>query len=360
MNRSWARPTALWSSLDNLAFFIGPAFAALLLGLGSLAASRSCSTPLTFGFVALILLPICHSDARRQARRLRRTKKLHAADARRQPPRETAPTHAPATRRAGRCSTSSPASSSAAWACSPSSWPSSVFKVGEAGTGLLNSAIGIGGVVGALVAGALVLRRRLGPPLLGWRGADDDRTWSRWASAGAFRDRARRDRRRRRLVAAARDRLDHAPSAHRARRDPRPHDRHHGDSVRDGLRGWLVRAARPCRDRPAPALVASGVDHGSSPASSPSCCSAATPSRTPSIARRRARSLTWAMFAGLHPAASRRPCARRACVTHDAGQVDHPPGRSQRTASTSLTRAGSMSRSCRPVAALPAQVLRQK
>ncbi|MGI8928548.1 MAG: cyclic nucleotide-binding domain-containing protein, partial [Candidatus Limnocylindrales bacterium] len=41
-----------------------------------------------------------------------------------------------------------------------------VFAVGEAGTGLLNSAVGVGGIVGAVVAGALVLRRRLGPPLL--------------------------------------------------------------------------------------------------------------------------------------------------------------------------------------------------
>ena len=41
-----------------------------------------------------------------------------------------------------------------------------VYHVGEAGTGLLNSAIGVGGIVGAFVAGALVLRRRLGPPLL--------------------------------------------------------------------------------------------------------------------------------------------------------------------------------------------------
>ncbi len=41
-----------------------------------------------------------------------------------------------------------------------------VFKVGDAGTGVFNSAIGVGGVIGALVAGALVLRRRLGPPLI--------------------------------------------------------------------------------------------------------------------------------------------------------------------------------------------------
>lgn len=37
---------------------------------------------------------------------------------------------------------------------------------GEAGTGLLNAAVGVGGVLGSVVTGALVLRRRLGPPIL--------------------------------------------------------------------------------------------------------------------------------------------------------------------------------------------------
>jgi MFS family permease len=40
------------------------------------------------------------------------------------------------------------------------------LKAGEAATGLLNTAIGIGGIAGALVSGVLVLRRRLTPPLL--------------------------------------------------------------------------------------------------------------------------------------------------------------------------------------------------
>ncbi len=38
--------------------------------------------------------------------------------------------------------------------------------IGEAGTGLLNAAIGVGGLIGALVSGALILRRRLAPPML--------------------------------------------------------------------------------------------------------------------------------------------------------------------------------------------------
>ena len=41
-----------------------------------------------------------------------------------------------------------------------------VFNGGDAATGYLNGAIGIGGTIGALVAGALVLRPRLGRPLL--------------------------------------------------------------------------------------------------------------------------------------------------------------------------------------------------
>src|SRR3954451_24456491 len=44
-----------WSSLDNLAFFIGPAFGALLLSLGSLATAFILNA-LTFGVVALVLL----------------------------------------------------------------------------------------------------------------------------------------------------------------------------------------------------------------------------------------------------------------------------------------------------------------
>jgi MFS family permease len=41
-----------------------------------------------------------------------------------------------------------------------------LLGAGEAGTGLLNAALGIGGLAGSLLTGALVLRRRLGPPIL--------------------------------------------------------------------------------------------------------------------------------------------------------------------------------------------------
>jgi MFS family permease len=41
-----------------------------------------------------------------------------------------------------------------------------LLGAGEAGTGLLNAAVGVGGLVGSLLTGVLVLRRRLGPPIL--------------------------------------------------------------------------------------------------------------------------------------------------------------------------------------------------
>jgi MFS family permease len=41
-----------------------------------------------------------------------------------------------------------------------------LLGAGEQGTGILNSAAGLGGLLGTIIAGALVLRRRLGPPLL--------------------------------------------------------------------------------------------------------------------------------------------------------------------------------------------------
>lgn len=153
-----------WSSLDNVAFFIGPAFAALLLGLGSLPLAFVLNA-VTFAIVALVLF------------RLPSRRSLQPADADKA---ESAQNASPVTKLGLRD------------ALTPIARPLAgltvinlangfvfgglgvitvvlavdVFKVGEAGTGVLNSAIGVGGVVGAVVAGALVLRKRLGPPLI--------------------------------------------------------------------------------------------------------------------------------------------------------------------------------------------------
>jgi MFS family permease len=150
-----------WSSLVNLAFFIGPAFAALLLSIGSLAVAFVLNA-LTFAVVAIVLLGL--------------------------------PSKQPEAKAPAAADPSEPVKPQGLMdALRPISRPLlgltvlnmvvgfvwggmgvvtvilsvEVFHVDEAtGTGLLNAAIGVGGVVGALIAGALVLRRRQGPPLV--------------------------------------------------------------------------------------------------------------------------------------------------------------------------------------------------
>jgi MFS family permease len=154
-----------WASLDNLAFFVGPAVAALLLGVGGLVMAFLINA-LTFGVVAIVLwrLPV---------------------------PRRAAPTAGTLGEAAGDEAAAMP--TGLRQALVPIRRPLAallaislvggfvfgglgvmtvilavdVFGTGETGTGLLNSAIGVGGVLGALTGGVLVLRRRLGPPLLG-------------------------------------------------------------------------------------------------------------------------------------------------------------------------------------------------
>lgn len=151
-----------WSSLDNLAFFLGPAVAAVLLAIGGMVVAFLLNA-LTFAVVALVLLGI------------------------------RAPKRASVVDEAQMDDEAQPSTTSLRTRLRPIYRPLAglavlnvaggfvfgglgvltvilavdVFGAGEAGTGLLNSAIGVGGVVGALTAGALVLRRRLGPPMLG-------------------------------------------------------------------------------------------------------------------------------------------------------------------------------------------------
>ena len=148
-----------WSSLDNLAFFIGPAFAAVLLALNNLALAFILNA-VTFAVVALVLFRLPSKPA--------------AATA----PAETAAVEPV---KVGLRETLRPILRPLVGITVLDVADSFVFgglgvitvilavdilAVGEEGTGLLNSAIGVGGVIGAVIAGGLVLRRRLGPPLL--------------------------------------------------------------------------------------------------------------------------------------------------------------------------------------------------
>ncbi|HVM29718.1 MAG TPA: MFS transporter [Candidatus Limnocylindrales bacterium] len=153
-----------WSSLDNLAFFVGPAFAALLLGIGALEVAFLLNA-LTFAFVAVVLwqLPSARPGG-------------SEVDASGTPAGAPAHRSAESTEPADRGSLGALARPLSALILINAAGgfvfgglsiltvvlAVDVYGAGEAGTGLLNSAVGVGGVVGAVVAGVLVLRRRLG------------------------------------------------------------------------------------------------------------------------------------------------------------------------------------------------------
>jgi MFS family permease len=149
-----------WASLDNLAFFLGPTFAAILLSIGSLPLAFVLNS-FTFFFVAAVLWRL---PSRRP-----------------KPGAEDEPT-ATAEAKTGLWDVLRPIQRPLIGlnllnVVVGFVWGGlgvvtviisvQVFNVDEAtGTGLLNSAIGVGGLVGALFAAALVLRRRQGPPLV--------------------------------------------------------------------------------------------------------------------------------------------------------------------------------------------------
>ncbi|HUP83184.1 MAG TPA: MFS transporter [Candidatus Limnocylindria bacterium] len=150
-----------WSSLTNLAYFIGPAFAALLLSTGSLIVAFLLNA-VTFAVVAVVLLGLPSHKAGDKA--------AASVDV----PASVKPvgllaTLRPVTRPMLGLTVLNIVVGFVSGGLGVISVLLSVevFKIDEAtGTGLLNAAIGVGGVVGAVFAGGLVLRRRQGPPLL--------------------------------------------------------------------------------------------------------------------------------------------------------------------------------------------------
>ncbi|HTC86547.1 MAG TPA: MFS transporter [Candidatus Acidoferrum sp.] len=157
-----------WASLDNLAFIVGPAVGGLLIAASGLSLAFLLNA-VSFGLVAVVLW-------RLPSTRGARPSPVAATDP---PPEEAA------------AATRTPVNGAA-----PSMRPLlvpilglgllnvvgsfafgglSILTVvlagsafgGEEATGYLNAAIGVGGLIGAVIAGALVLRPRLAPPLLG-------------------------------------------------------------------------------------------------------------------------------------------------------------------------------------------------
>ncbi|HEY3163826.1 MAG TPA: MFS transporter [Candidatus Limnocylindrales bacterium] len=169
-----------WASLQNVSYIIGPAIGGVVLALGSVQAAFIINA-LTFVFVAFILwfLPPSRPSDRAAA-----TAAAEAARAEASTAEATATT---VTATAG-MTAKSPASARAQLKIRPLAGFSlvqliagflgggfqvitvilaiDVLKAGEEANGYLNAAIGIGGLLGAITAGNLVLRRGLGMPLL--------------------------------------------------------------------------------------------------------------------------------------------------------------------------------------------------
>jgi MFS family permease len=168
-----------WSSLDNLAFFVGPAFAALLLGLGALEVAFLLNA-LTFAFVAVVLWKL--PSHRPGSRALTEAAAEAEAEAEEEagegssgggyagvPPAEEKRRLRSLARPLFALGLINAAGGFVFGGLSILTvvLAVDVYGVGDAGTGLLNSAVGVGGVIGAVMAGVLVLRRRLALPLAG-------------------------------------------------------------------------------------------------------------------------------------------------------------------------------------------------
>jgi MFS family permease len=173
-----------WSTLSNLAFVVGPAIGGLLIAAGGLPLAFMINA-VSFGAVAVVLWSIPPSrPERRSARRADTTATeegkngADAADGGGASATVAASTAtAPGTVTPGRAMPLRPvagvmvvdlvnAFASNGLFVMTVVLATTVYQAGDAATGYLNAAIGVGGVVGAAASGVLVLRPRLLPPLV--------------------------------------------------------------------------------------------------------------------------------------------------------------------------------------------------
>lgn len=159
-----------WASLDNLAYVIGPALAGILIAVGGIVFAFALNA-LTFVVIAAVLwrLP-------RPARRGGAAAPAHVpegpaageAEAAVPPPLSVLDQLRTVARPFGGIIIVNSAGSFAFGGLGIATviMAVDVLNAGEGATGYLNAAIGVGGLAGALISGALVLRRSLAPPLL--------------------------------------------------------------------------------------------------------------------------------------------------------------------------------------------------
>ncbi len=150
-----------WSTLDNLAFVIGPAVGGLLIGASGLTLAFLFNA-VSFGFVAVVLWMLPSPPRTSES------------------PKAVEPTAAPGADKK-RLESLGPHALPLAGLATVDATTSFVFGglgvltvllavdqlgAGEAGTGYLNAAVGVGGVIGALGSGAFVVRPGLRVPLI--------------------------------------------------------------------------------------------------------------------------------------------------------------------------------------------------
>jgi MFS family permease len=160
-----------WSSLDNLGFVVGPALGGILVAAGGVTLAFVINAA-TFVVIAVVLwgLPPSHGG-----KALSEARPFGDAVGLGEPaPDPTAATSVPA---GGLAAIARPLAGiglihvlgyglTGGIPVLTVIFATDLLHAGEAATGLLNAAIGIGGVTGALISGALVLRRRLAPTLI--------------------------------------------------------------------------------------------------------------------------------------------------------------------------------------------------
>ena len=177
-----------WQTLDTLAFVIGPALGGVLIAANNLTAAFLLNA-VSFGVIAVVLWTLPSAKARRTADVPADPETAGAAPALSVLPAEPAPVDAPPAIEAGPIAPAAPRPASlrrlpprpiaGIFAIDfVSSFVSQavfvltvilatqVYRSGDSTVGFLNASVGVGGVIGAVAAGVLVLRRSLAPALL--------------------------------------------------------------------------------------------------------------------------------------------------------------------------------------------------
>ncbi len=155
-----------WSTLDNLAFFLGPALGGILVATGGLTLAFLLNAG-SFAIIALVLWRLPASSATRDTGRAAGAEKQVQAVPEAAPTRPSPAARPPIAPIVGLTLMEAVGSfAMGGIGVLTVVLSTTVYDSGEAGTGFLSAAIGLGGLSGAVLSGALVLRPRLGPVLV--------------------------------------------------------------------------------------------------------------------------------------------------------------------------------------------------